>query len=506
VWWLTGLSKPKEIFMTFSILLSHGWKKFRRSVSFERETAVAVFLGIVAFMMVMYCLIMGFALDSLITKTLGQPDSISFLNSLLIYYFLSEFIIRYMMQGLPALDVQPYLHLPIRKSTMIHYLLVKSLGHILNVLVFLLFAPFAFKVVAAKYGISIGWSWLLTLCLFSLAVHYLFILFKKKLDDTIWGILALVGIISFISAADFFGWFKLSTLSLPLFSWAFQGYFLFVFAFLLVGILYWVNFKFFLSSMYPEELSLTRENIFSDQKDIAFLKNFGAIGDWINLEVKLILRNKRPRSLLFVSFLLLLYGLVFYNRDNAGGAWIYFFVGILITGAFTMNYGQFLYSWQGGHFDFIVTRPISLRQYIESKYWIFGIVTIAYFVVSIPYVYFGWNVLLINTIMTLYNIGVNTIVIMNIAMWEPKKIDLKKGTTLNYEGMGAAQWLMSLPVLIGPYLFYIPFSIAGYPTIGLVTIAFVGILAIVLRPYLLDLTAKRLLERKHTIAAGFRKE
>jgi hypothetical protein len=108
--------------------------------------------------------------------------------------------------------------------------------------------------------------------------------------------------------------------------------------------------------------------------------------------------------------------------------------------------------------------------------------------------------------MTLYNIGINTIVIMNMAMWEPQKIDLKKGAAFNYEGVGAAQWLMGLPLLVGPYLFYLPFGMMGYPTMGLIAIALMGVVGIAFRPYLLNLTTARLLKRKHSIASGFRRE
>ena len=96
--------------------------------------------------------------------------------------------------------------------------------------------------------------------------------------------------------------------------------------------------------------------------------------------------------------------------------------------------------------------------------------------------------------------------IMNIAMWSPKKIDLTKGSTFNYEGIGAAQWLMSIPVLVSPYLFYLPFSIAGYPEFGIFAIGLAGLVGIALKKPLLNLTAQRLLEKKYAIAAGFRKE
>ncbi len=494
--------------MVFTILLSHGWKKLSRSISFEKDLAITLVLGLVVLMFVFYALAMGFALNGIITKSLHQADSIAFLTGILIYYFFSEFLMRYFMQGLPALDVQPYLHLPISRSAIVHYMLVKSLAHVMNAFVVLLFAPFALTVVASRHGTVTAWSWLLALWLLSLYLHYAVILFKKKLDDSTWGILLLVGIISLFMASDYYGWFKLSGVSSLIFSAALTGPYFLVLVLIALAALYWVQFHFFLSALYPEELSSKRESMFSGHQNLAFLKRFGSTGEWINLEIKLILRNKRPRTILFLSAFFLLYGMIFYpqERYREEQSWILFFVGIFTTGIFTINYGQFLFSWQGGHFDFITTRPVSLRDYIESKYWMLGSVIAVCFLLGIPYVYFGWKILFINTAMALYNIGVNTIVIMNMAMWKPKKIDLTKGATFNYEGVGAAQWLMGFPLLLGPYLLYLPFGLTGHPTLGVIAIAMLGVLGIVLRPYLLDLTAGRLRKLKYAIAAGFRKE
>jgi hypothetical protein len=106
----------------------------------------------------------------------------------------------------------------------------------------------------------------------------------------------------------------------------------------------------------------------------------------------------------------------------------------------------------------------------------------------------------------LFNLGINIFVVMNVSMWEPKKIDLKKGATFNYEGVGAAQWLMSIPLLLGPYLFYLPLSLMGYPTAGILAVGGIGLLGILFRTYLLEVTVRRLEQRRYTIAAGFRKD
>lgn len=489
-------------------LLNHGFKKFARSVSFSKDVTATIFLGLLSLMFLGYALALGFVLDKIITKGLQQADSFIFLNGLLLYYFGFEFMIRYIMQSLPVLDIQPYLHLPLKRNRIVHYLLIKSIVHALNSIVFLLFAPFAFTVVAEKFSIGNAWFWMISLWLVSLSIHYLVIIFKKKLDDSIWGVLSILLLFSTVGAADYYGWFKLSEISALLFNLPVQGYYFAVGALVICVILYLSNFNLFIQNVYSDEASNSESVGRNKNQDWAFLQGFGSIGEWINLEVKLILRNKRPRTILFITLFFMLYGLIFYTRDTytEGMPSFLIFIGTMITGIFMMNYGQFLFSWQANHFDFTLTRPISLQQFLESKYWLLSTVTVVCFLLSIPYVYFGWNILLINASLLFFNLGVNIFVIMNMAMWGPKKIDLTKGGTLNYEGIGAAQWVMGIPILLGPYLIYLPFRFAGYPTVGILAIGFVGIVGIALRPYLLKITTARLLQQKHAIAAGFRQD
>lgn len=171
-----------------------------------------------------------------------------------------------------------------------------------------------------------------------------------------------------------------------------------------------------------------------------------------------------------------------------------------------INYGQYLYSWQSSHFDFTLTKPVSLREVVNSKYWLLGAVSVICFLLTIPYVFFGWHIVLTNAAMLFFNLGVNAFIIMNLAMWSPKKIDMTKGGAFNIQGVGAAQWVMGLPIFLGPYVFYLPLSLMGYPLAGTLLVGFVGLLGIMFRPWLLNMTARRLQQRKHVIAEGFRKD
>jgi hypothetical protein len=491
-----------------NLLLSHTWIRFTRSASFTKDTATLVFTLIIGVVMFVYALALGLTLDIIITKALQIEDAIYFLNSLLLYFFIFEFVMRYMMQNLPVLDVQPYLHLPLRKSGLVHFLLIRSAVHLLNLLPIILFLPFALKVIAPAYSISTALCWTLTIWLCSMTLHYLVVLFKKTLDDSIYGIAALLTIIVVTGAADYYGWFKLSDISGKIFTSLLANPWLTGIPFVLLITLYLVNHRFFRLAMYPEEITSKKMNASGVSQDISFLKTFGLVGEMINVEIKLILRNKRSKNILYLSAFFLLYGLIFYTNKTymEGFSGMLLFVGIFITGIFMINYGQMLFSWQGGHYDFTLTRPVSMRQYVESKYWLLCGVTIICFVLSTPYLYFGWKILFIHLAMTLFNMGVNAFVILNIAMWNPKKVNLTKGATFNYEGVGLAQWIMSIPILLGPYVFFLPFSIAGHPEVGVVAVGFAGVIGIIFRSKLIDMTTKRLINRKYKIAAGFRKD
>ncbi len=490
------------------VLLHHNWKKFNRSVSFSKELVANLFLAFIGLMVVGYFLAIGFAMEIIITKGLKQPNSFEFLNSLLLYYFAAEFLIRYVFQKLPALDAQPYLHLPLKRSRIVHFLLIKSNVHILNSMAPLLFAPYAFTVVADRFGAGVALNWWLTLWIFSMGIHYIILLFKNGLENTLYGILSLISIISILAAADYYGWFKLSEVSSSLFGYSVEGLFLFFIASCFIIMLYYFNFRLLQKSMYPDNQMFHAVASWNSTRDWGFLKNFGPMGDWINLELKLIWRCKRPRFFVFSSGVFFLYGLVIYPNafytEQFPDALLFF--GYITTGIFMLNYGQLLYSWQGGHFDFTLTRPISSRLYIESKYWMLNSITVISFLLSIPYGLFGWKILLINAAMTLYNLGVNIFIVMNMAMWKPKKIDVKKSGMWNFEGAGSAQWVMGLPLFLGPYVIYLPLRLAGYPNLGISMVGLVGLIGIILRSYLLKLTTHRLEDRRYVIAAGFRKD
>ena len=85
-----------------------------------------------------------------------------------------------------------------------------------------------------------------------------------------------------------------------------------------------------------------------------------------------------------------------------------------------------------------------------------------------------------------------------------KAIDLSKGSTFNYQGVSAAQFILLIPYFLVPYIFYLPFSIAGHPYWGVACMAFAGLGGVFVRGYCISFLLNALNKRRHKIAEGFR--
>ena len=75
-----------------------------------------------------------------------------------------------------------------------------------------------------------------------------------------------------------------------------------------------LNIIFFYKNFYPESFNSKITTQQKYQSDWSFLKRFGIIGEIIGVELKLILRHKRTKSILYMSGFFLFYGLIFYSN------------------------------------------------------------------------------------------------------------------------------------------------------------------------------------------------
>ncbi|WP_304517492.1 DUF5687 family protein [Cecembia rubra] len=491
------------------ILLKLELLKTMRSTSFAKSALVAIFLAFLAVILLSYVLLLGIFLKEIIEKGFDSSDAYATLSGVLIYFYLFEFMYRYFVQKLPVMELQSFLHLPLKKSRIIQFLLGRSFVSPLTLIALLLFAPFAFKEIAPRFGDLAALSWLGSVVMSSWSLHWLMLWFKQKFEDSLIGLGVVFLVLLLGAGSNYYGWFNLGALMKPIFDWSLTSVFPPIIMTLVFLSLYRLAYSYYYRNAYLEDLVEEEEARFLNQ-NLGIFNRFGLAGELANLEWKLIIRHKKSRTYLTLAGFFLLYGLVFYTspqyRTEEGFSHLFVFVGSFITGIFMLQYGQLFLSWNSSNFDFFLNKKGGIEALVKGKYLLFIATSILCYIVSVPYVYFGWDILLIHTAAFFFNIGVVMHLVVFLALWKPKPMDLNKGAMFNYEGVGIAQFLMIIPMMVAPYLIYFPFAFLFSQYAGLLALAIVGMVGIIAFPYLSKLSAQRVLSNKYQISSSFRQE
>ncbi|WP_339702254.1 DUF5687 family protein [Algoriphagus aquimarinus] len=493
--------------MLFELIRLEFLKSFR-STAFAKSVMVAIFLGFLAIMLLGYLLLAGLFLTRIIEQLAEGQDPIQVLNSGIIFFFLVEFMYRYFLQKLPVIELESLLHLPISKRKIMHMLLGRSFFSPLSIIALILFTPFAFNEISIQYGVSGAISWLGSILFISWTLHWFMLWFKQRFEDSLIGVVVVLIVLLLGGGSTYMGWFNLGELVAPFFNFAMTSFIPLAIMFVLCSVGYYMAFSYYLNNAYLEDLAEEEEVRFVNQS-VGFFSRFGMAGELANLEWKLIIRHKKSRTILMLSALFLLYGMIFYdNLANQSGPMqhMFIFVGIFITGIFMIQYGQLFLSWNSGYFDFFLSRKDGVRNLVRGKYLLLLSISLLCFLLSIPYVYFGWKFLLIHFATFLFNAGIMIHLITYLALWKPKPMDLNKGAMFNYEGVGAAQFLMIIPMMVAPYLVYLPFSLLFNFYAGLAALGTVGVVGIIFFNKLSTININRVLKNRYEISSSFRQE
>ncbi|MEX0884169.1 MAG: DUF5687 family protein, partial [Cyclobacteriaceae bacterium] len=189
--------------------------KRTRSTSFARSLLIGIFVFFIAALLLGYLLLLGLVLNHLVKNILRKEDAILFVNSSLLYFFLFELIYRYFIQQLPVINLENFLHLPIPKSNIIHFLLIGSFISPLTIIALLIFGPFALTEIKAVHGMGTAITWLGSVLLTSWCIHWFILWFKQRFEDSIWGTLLVFTSLLLSMGGNYFGYFDLGSFFEP---------------------------------------------------------------------------------------------------------------------------------------------------------------------------------------------------------------------------------------------------------------------------------------------------
>jgi hypothetical protein len=489
--------------MKLSIFLSHQWLSFWRGRNANKSLVVQIIIGVFYLLIFLEIAALGIFLPLIIQELLPTKDPVEVFTSYIIYYFLIGLLMRFQMQELPSLSIQPYLVQNIKRKMMLRFLNVRSLVHTINFLPLFVFIPFTVVVIKPAYGSIAAVCFLIAM--FSLVInnHFLNMFIKRKTNNNSWWLLIILLFIVALKGVDYLKILPLEKLSTNVFTLLLKYPALCFLPVVLAAFTFLMNNRYLRRHLYIEELVSERK--LKSTTDYAFLNKLGNVGDMIALDLKLIFRNKRPRSLVILSGVFLLYGFIFYPKYlDSGNDSMLFLFALLITGLFISNYGQFLFAWQSSHFDGMMTLNTNMKQYIKAKFSLFLTVCTLQLLLASFYGLMSWRIVPIQLAAFLYSVGVNSFITIYVATYHYKYLDLSKSASMNFQGIGAAQWLQSLAISFGPALiFFLIDKFFGSWT-AVIVISALGILGLVLHDQIINWLVLQFNKRKHKILEGFR--
>jgi len=486
-------------------LIVHQWKEKIRGSFWQKSIGINIILGFLLLYFATNFIILGYYTDKLILSAYANINLLEKLSQLLFYYFSIDVFIRFLFQSMPSMSIEPYLHLPIKKKTIFNYLLIKSLFSFFNLLPLLIIIPFSIKTLFMTGKLITGSLWL-TVIIILIAINNFFVFYLKKLflkkPITLMLFLLLIlfmyllEVKNVLNLSVYFKSFIILIVNQPLFI---------IIPIIILITIYKLDVKLLLKNSYMENIVDSSVKYAKPSSYLTGLNRFGRIGKLIQLELKMIWRNKRTRGYVFVGIMFLLYGFIVYpDKGLVESPNFIIMIGIIIIGSFSIQYGQLIFAWESSYFDFILSKNIHIREFISAKYRFLITMHIFGFLLSIPYGLFDVNIIYVNFSLLLYSIGFNIFFILYFALYNKKSVDLNGAVMMNYEGFGIVNYLLVIPLFGGPVLIYFLFNLYFSSTIAYTTIALIGILGIIFQDELKYIIVKKMLKRKYIMSSAFR--
>lgn len=482
------------------------WKQFFRSSHWQKNIAIKILMGFFGLYLIAMFLLMGTGMYFIIKKTLPESDPFVVVTGFIFYWMLADLLMRFFLQKLPIMSVKPLLTLPIKRNQVVNYVLGKSAISFFNFLPLFAIIPFSVVLINKEYDTSIVIFWALTMIIIVLINNFLNFIIESLSAKTSLSFIPIVIIAGGLFALNHFEIISFSSfVSNGIMAITANPILISIPILILVG-LYYYNFKILKSNLYIDSSVQTKVKE-AKTTDLSWTNRFGDIAPFMQLDLKLIMRNKRSKSTLPLMAIGLFYGLFFYPQPMYREMeFMFAFIGIFSTGFFLINFGQFIPAWDSGYYRMLMSQNFKYKQYLQSKFTLMIMSVIILFVLGIPYVYFGWKILLAHFAAAIYNIGVNSHVIMYGGSFNRKKINLDEKAAFNYQGTGAVQWLIGFPLLLIPMGIFALTNWLGGFQVALGTLIGLGLLGIVFHQKIMSVIVKKYISSKYKMIDAFSQE
>lgn len=447
------------------------WRSFTRAASFKANLAIKILMGLGALYMIGVFTALGIGLYYLLEDRGFEP--LATVNKFLIFYLILDLLIRFFMQKLPVMNIRPLLSLNISKNSMVGFTLGKTALSFFNWSHLFFLVPFIVILIMEGYDPAGSITWFFAVYALIFTNNFLNILS----DNYKYLLYSLGTLVIAFAILQYYQIFDATVYVQPIFDAFYNSPYLVIIPLLLMGFTAAATFLYFKRNLYLDAgLSVKHQD--AKTENYTWLNQFGTLGTFLKNDIKLIRRNKRSRTTVLMSVLFIFYGLLFFSgaiEIYEGPVWR-IFAGIFVTGGFMFTFGQFVPSWDSSYYPLMMSQNIQYREYLNAKWWLIVIATVITTILSSFYLYFGIEVYLAILAGAVYNIGVNSHVVLWAGAYIKTPIDLtqNKNAFGNKQAFNAKTLLLTLPKLVLPMILYAIGHFIFNPNVGYAIVVIAG--------------------------------
>ena len=489
--------------MTLFDALRHQWRQRVRSPTWGRSLIGALVLLLAAGYFGVLFVALGWLFPDVVAEVAPDREPLQLLNGFLLYGAVGLVPARFFLQRSAGSDVQPYLNLPIRRARVVRILQVLSSLSLLNLIPILVLAALWGSTVVPEASALGAALWAVGALLLVVATQFLNSLLRAVWDRNAGFVLGVAGLLAVLVAGS--NWRGSSVLRSAS-AWCFEGLAAgrippLIVLFAATGTLAVAAHRVLRGRLYGVLGDADSPRTQSTGVLHGAGRGWGRVASLALLDLKLILRNKRPRQLLLAGIPMIgIFAYVFLSGEpDPFNAILFTF---LASGILALPYSRFGYAWHGRHFDALLVRT-SPRLLVQAQYLTFaGLCASSTAGVATLLVVLWPSLLLSLGAFALYHVGVTAPIQLGLGAWAREAIRLRETTMFNYQGTSTLDFVgiflvMGVPLIL---FFWIGRSAA------LTTIAGTGALGLTTAPLWTRALGRLLRRQRYAMAAGFRGE
>ena len=426
------------------------------------------------------------------------------MDGLVLYLLMTDFWMRFMLQETPAQRGLPYALLPIRRSFLMHVYLFSSGFSLGNLFWGFLLVPFGLLAVMPLLGWCALLRWLLAWWLLFIINGFCYLYVRTLISRHIlWVLLpaAIHAALLFIML-----WPEENILDIPLTEMMYQLtlgnvlYYLVIAA--LLAILYWANYRLQMTMVY-NEVAQKEEVEMKHTTEMSYLNRYGALGEYLKLEMKMRMRNKtiRLQFLTLLGMMILLSGLLYFTDIYDNGFMksficLYDYVGLGMTMLISIM------CHEGNYIDGLMSRRESILQLLYAKFYFNSVILLLPFCLLIPLMIIGKISVWMNLGYLFFTAGVLYPICFQMAVYNKETLPLNQKLTSKQGNW--VQQLVSIMMLFLPIGVEKVFTLLLGNPWGFVMLAVLGIVGLSLHQWWLRNIYDRFMLRRHVNMEGFR--